>query len=247
MVKKDQEKNKTGDAAIKEMADLGMHLGHQTSRLHPKMSKFILGIKNTIHIIDLEKTNDYLEEALKAAAKIKEENGEIIFVSTKPPLRKIVKETAEKCRMPYVIERWIGGTFTNFEVLQKRINYFKDLEAKKESGELEKYTKKEQLKIEDQIKNLKSKFEGIKNMEKLPQAVFICDINKDNLCFQEAKKAGVKVIAIVDTNTDPTQVDYPIPANDDSLPSVSYILKRIEKTILETKSKNSNAELNQEK
>ncbi len=137
--------------------------------------------------------------------------------------------------MPYVVERWLGGTFTNFETILKRVDYFKELEKKKASGELEKYTKKERMEIDKEIALLKIKFEGIKNMAKLPEAVFVFDLRKDDTCAREAKRKGVKIIALCDTNIDPTGIDYPIPANDDAISSVKYILEKVKETILDAK------------
>lgn len=220
-----------------EMMQAGVHLGHRTSKLHPRMEDFVLGIRNTIHIIDLEKTAKYFEEALEFISKLVKEGGVILFCGTKTPLKKLVKETAEECGLPYVVERWLGGTFTNFLVVSQRAKYFKDLKQQKDEGKLDKYTKKEKMKIEKELADLKKKFEGIQNMEKLPEAVFICDIIKDKLCLKEAKMKGIKTIGIVDTNADPLAVDCPIPANDDAISAVSYILDRVKETILNSKSK----------
>jgi len=137
--------------------------------------------------------------------------------------------------LPYVAERWLGGTFTNFEVIKKRIEYFKDLEKKKTEGELEKYPKTEKAKIDRQLRNLELKFGGIKNLEKLPDAIFVLDMKKDAAAVKEAKMKGIKVIGIADTNVDPTLADFPIPANDDAISSVKYILDKVKEVILKTK------------
>ena len=139
--------------------------------------------------------------------------------------------------MPYVVNRWLGGTFTNFATIKKRIEYFKDLEKKKIEGELEKYTKKEKAKFDQELENLRIKFEGIKNMEKLPDAIFILDMKKDALVVREAKRRGVKVIGVSDTNVDPTLADYPIPANDDAISSVKYILGKVKEVVVKAKPK----------
>ena len=149
----------------------------------------------------------------------------------------MVKKTAEDCALPYVIERWLGGTLTNFGIIKKRIEYFKDLERKKEAGELEKYTKKEQIEFEREIKNLEIKFGGIKNLEKLPDVIFVLDMKKEALAIKEAQMKEIKIIGIADTNVDPTLADYPIPANDDAILSVKYILEKVKEVILKAKPK----------
>lgn len=217
---------------IQEMTETGMHLGHKTSKLNPKMEEYIVGIKNTVHVLDLEKTAVLLQKALDYIIGLVKQGGVLMLVGTKPPLKRLVQATAKEAGLPYVFERWLGGTFTNFEVLQKRARYFREKEQEKTEGKLEKYTKKERLKIEKDLSEMKNKFEGVKNLEKLPQAVFICDIVKDNLCLKEATMKGIKTIAIVDTNADPSSVDFPIPANDDALNSVGYILERVKQAVL---------------
>lgn len=220
---------------VEEMTKAGVSFGHKFSKLHPKMEPYVSGIKNNVHIIDLEKTAKELEKALKYISKIISDGKTIVFVGTKIQLREMVKSLAIECGLPYVSERWLGGTFTNFETIQKRVNYFKDLENKKSSGEFEKYTKKERIKFDKEIQSLKTKFEGIKDMAKLPEAVFILDLKKDDTCAREAKRKGIKIIALCDTNIDPTIADYPIPANDDAISSVKYILDKVKEVILQAK------------
>jgi len=231
------EKENPFNLNVEEMAKAGLHLGHKTSKVHPKMFPFIFGVRNTVHIIDLEKTKQKFEEALKFIQQLVAENKTILFVGTKPQVKDLVKEIAEKLGCPYVNERWLGGTFTNFEVIRKRAEYLKDLEKKKAEGFFEKYTKKERLEIEKKIQKLEKKFGGIKEMEKLPDAIFICDMVKDKLAVKEAREKGIKIIAISDTNSDPTLADYPIPANDDSISSVKYILEKVKEVILKTRQK----------
>jgi len=210
--------------SVDEMTENGVHLGHRTSKLHPSMEEFVVGIKNTVHIINLEKTKEFFEKALDY---IEKESPKLMIVGTKIPLQKLVKEMAQEANTPYVTARWLGGTFTNFTVIKKRAQYYKDLQQKKETGELEKYTKKERIQKEKELQDLSTKFEGIQDLENLPDAVFICDIVKDDLALKEAQMKGVKTIAIVDTNADISQVDYPIPANDDAISSVKYILEKV--------------------
>ena len=220
---------------VAEMLSCGLGVGHTVSRLHPKMKMYVSGIKNNANIIDLEKTAKSFNTALKFISNLVADNKKIIFVGTKIQVKELVKQAAENCGVPYVTERWLGGTFTNFETISKRVEYFKSMENKRASGELEKYTKKERLKIDKQLESLRIKFEGIKNMPKLPDAVFISDLKKDIICAKEAKRKGIFIIAITDTNVDPTIADYPIPANDDAISSVKYILEKVSETVKNAK------------
>ncbi len=221
---------------VEEMAQLGVHFGHQTSKTHPKMEPYLFGKRNTVHLIDLEKTKDKLEKALQFIRELISEGKILLFIGTKIQIKELLKNTSLECGLPYVNERWLGGTFTNFEIIKKRIEYFKDLEKKKTGEEFEKYTKKERAKIEKELMVLDKKFGGIKNLEKLPEAIFVLDMKKDALPIKEAQEKGIKVIGISDTNVDPNLADYPIPANDDAISSVKYILEMAKETILKTKS-----------
>jgi len=226
-----QEKLKI-DLDIEKMYEAGLHFGHRTSKTHPKMRSYLYGLRNNIHIIDLEKTKEKLIRALKYIQDLASENKVLLLVGTKIQVRDLVKKTAQECGLPYVTERWLGGTFTNFGTILKRIEYYKDLEKKKAEGELEKYTKKERAKFDEELKELEKKFGGIKNLNHLPEAVLICDMKKDKLAAKEARMQGVKIIGICDTNVDPTLADYPIPANDDARSSVEYILNKVKAVIL---------------
>ncbi len=221
---------------IEEMLSCGLGVGHTVSRLHPKMKVYVSGIKNNTNIIDLEKTAKHFSTALRFVSNLVSDNKKIIFVGTKIQIKELVKKAAEDCNVPYITERWLGGTFTNFETISKRVEYFKEMENKKATGELEKYTKKERLKIDKELESLRIKFEGIKNMSKLPEAVFIFDLKKEITCAREAKRKGIFIVAITDTNVDPTIVDYPIPASDDVISSVKYILDKVSETIKNSKS-----------
>ena len=222
---------------VEEMAKAGLHFGHKTSKANPKMKPYLYGVRNTIHVIDLEKTKEKLEEALEFIKNLISENKILLVVGTKIQVKDLVKNFAIDCGLPYINERWLGGTFTNFEVIKKRIDYFKDLEKKKIEGQLEKYTKKERAEIDQELKDLEIKFGGIKDLEKLPDAIFVLDMRKDNLAVKEARTKGIKVISISDTNVDPTLADYPIPANDDAISSVKYILEKVKEVILKAKKK----------
>jgi len=235
--KKEVKKTKETDFKLdpEEMAQAGLHFGHRASRSHPKMKPYIFGVRNTIHIIDMEKSAERFKQALKFLKELISEEKTLLLVGTKIQHKELVKELAKECDLPYVAERWIGGTFTNFKIISKRVDYFKDLEEKKRSGELEKYTKLERSKIDLELKDLEIKFGGIKEMEKLPDAIFVLDMKKDDLAVKEAIMKGIKVIVIADTNVDPTKADFPIPANDDAISSVKYILDKVKDVILKAK------------
>ncbi len=218
-----------------EMVKAGTHFGHRISASHPKMKPFLFGTRNTIQIIDAEKSAAKLQEALAYIQEIIKEGSVLLFVGTKIQVKKTLEETAKECGLPWVSERWLGGTFTNFEIIKKRVDYLKNLKIQKAAGDLEKYTKKEQLKIEKIIQGLQLRLGGIESMDVLPKAIFACDLRKDLLAIKEAKKKGIKIIAIADTNTDPGLADYPIPANDDAASSVKYILDKVKETILSVK------------
>ena len=199
------------------------------------MKPYISGIKNSVHLIDLEKTIEKFSEALTFISTLISEGKNLLIVGTKVPFKDFVKKNAEEMGLPYVNERWLGGTFTNFDTILKRVDYFKDLQRKKESGELEKYTKKERIKFDKEIESLRVKFEGIKDMRKLPEAVLILDMKEDGTAVREARKKEIKIIAICHTNIDPSLADYPIPANDDAVGSVKYILEKVKEAVLKAK------------
>ncbi len=210
----------------------GAHIGHITSKLHPRMSDYILGIKSAVYIINSTQTKEGLIKALNYIITLFKEGGSMLIVGTKPVFKEAVKQTAEKLGLPYVNERWLGGTFTNFSVILKRIEYFKKLKESKEEGKFEQLSKKEKARKEREFEKLRKKFEGLVFMKKMPEAVFICDIVKDKTALMEARIKGISSVAIVDTNGDPSSVDFPIPANDDALTSVSYILGKVEEAVL---------------
>lgn len=226
---------------LEEMAKAGLHFGHRTSKIHPKMMPYLEGVRNTVHIIDVEKTKEKFNEALRFIQQLISENKILLLVGTKIQIKDLVKEIAVECGLPYVNERWLGGTFTNFGVLTKRVEYLKELEQKLGDLEtMEKYTKKEKAQMNEELRELKLKFDGIKNLERIPDAIFLFDMKKDNLAVKEARVKGVKVVAISDTNTDPTLADYPIPANDDAISSLKYIAEKVKEAILKAKSKIQN-------
>ncbi len=220
-----------------DMMKVGLHFGHKTSKLHPKMSSYLFGTRNSVHIFDLEKTAEKLRDSIRFVQNLVKEGKVVLFVGTKIQTKDMLKEIAVECGLPYVNERWLGGTFTNFGMMRKRIDYFKDLEKKKETGELEKYTKKERSKFDKELQNLQERFGGIKDMDKLPDAIFVLDLGKDALAVKEAKAKGIIVIGISDTNVNPDTADLFIPANDDAASAVRYILEKIKEAILKVKPK----------
>jgi len=239
-----KEKTKKDNFGIdsEEMAEAGLQFGHRTSRTHPKMKPYISGVKNNVSIIDVEKTVEEFKKTLEFIKKFISENKVLLFVGTKIQIKGLVKEIGEECDLPYVNERWLGGTITNFATIKKRIKYFDDLRSKKEKGELVKYTKKERAKIDKALRNFEIKFGGIKNLENLPDAIFVLDIKKDNLAIREARRKKITIIGIADTNVNPELVDYLIPANDDAISSVKYILEKVKEVILKAKKETKNKE-----
>jgi small subunit ribosomal protein S2 len=218
---------------LADMLQAGVHFGHQTSKWHPKMRKFIFGSRQGIHIINLEETQKALEEAMVAAKKIASRGGVILFVGTKKQASDIVRKAAESCNMPFVNKRWLGGTLTNFASIASQIRKYKDLKRKHEKGELGKYTKFEQLKIGEQIKLLEDKVGGMQELSRIPDAIFILDVKKDKTALSEAVKRGVKVIAVCDSNVDPSVIDFPIPANDDAVRAIEMIANLVASSISE--------------
>ncbi len=206
-----------------EMLQAGVHFGHQTSKWHPKMKKYIFGSRQDIHIINLEETQKALEKALAFAKQTASRGGIVLFVGTKKQASELVKTAAIEAGMPFVDKRWLGGTLTNFAVITQVLRKFKDLKRKQEKGELAKYTKFEQLKFNEQLDQLEEKVGGIKELARIPEAVFILDIRKDKTALEEAKRRGVKVIALCDTNVNPTEVDYCIPCNDDAVKAIEMM------------------------
>ena len=217
------------DPVTQEMMAAGLHFGHRTSKTHPKMKPFISGVRNTVHIIDLEKTKEKLQEVVEYVKKLKEEGKILLLVGTKVQQRSLIQETAKACGLPFVTERWLGGTFTNFGTIAKRIDRLKELEQQQASGEWdEKYTKKEQLDLKEEIRILEAHFGGIKELSKVPDAVFVCDLKENALVVREARKIGIPIIAISDTNTNPEEADYFVPANNDAVSSLKYVLSKIQ-------------------
>jgi len=221
--------------SVEEMLKAGMHFGHRTSKWHPKMAPFIFGARNGVHIFDLVKSREYLERALDYIKKAAEEDKVILFVGTKSQVKKPLREVAETNGMPFVNGKWIGGLLTNFFVMKKLTKKYKDLTTDKAAGKLARYTKKEQLDFDREIAKLDNKVGGVVNMTKLPDMLFVWDIKDEKNAVTEAKKKNIPVIAICDTNVNPDNINYVIPANDDATKTISLILGLVGEAIKEGK------------
>ena len=225
---------------LQELMEAGVHFGHQANRWNPKMKPYIFGVRNGIHIIDLEKTIDYLDRAYKFVVETVAGGKKVLFVGTKPQAQEIIKEQAIRAEMPFVVLRWIGGTLTNFQTISATIKSIKEKEQlleesirKAMQGEDPGLTKKERLKLQKKIEKSKRMFEGIMEMEELPGAVFVVDPRKERIAVHEANKLGIPVVALIDTNCDPDVVDYPIPGNDDARRSITLIATKIADACIE--------------
>ena len=220
-------------ATIKQLLEAGAHFGHQTGRWHPKMKKYIFTKRNGIHIIDLEKTAVMLDKACEFIQGVVAEGGTIIFVGTKKQAQESVEEEAKRCGMHYINLRWLGGMLTNFATIQARIDHLVRLEDQQARGEFAHLIKKEALKLGEEIERLNRQMGGIKEMTSLPGAIFIVDPIKDKIALAEATRMGIPVVAIVDTNCNPDDVDYIIPANDDAIRAVRLVCSKIADAVIE--------------
>lgn len=222
---------------IKALLAAGVHFGHKTSRWHPKMAPYIHSKRQDSHIIDLTKTVEALDVALPFLTKVASSGKPILFVATKKQSKDLVKQTAEELGQPYVTERWLGGTLTNVKTISSQIKKLKDLERRMASGDLEKrYNKLEVQRFQEEIDSLNQRYGGIKNLSGKPGALFLVDVNGDINAIREAKTIGVPVVAIVDTNADPSLVEYPIPGNDDAIKGVKLILDYVAEAVRAGKS-----------
>ncbi len=212
---------------MKELLEAGVHFGHQTKRWNPKMQQYIFGSRNGIHIIDLQKTVSLFDEIHNFLVRIVSEGYPVLFVGTKKQGHDAIVEESERCGMFYVVNRWLGGTLTNFQTIRKSIARLKELETMKSDGSISRYTKKEVLKMEKELAKLEKNLGGIKDMDELPGAVFIVDPKREHIAVKEVKKIGIPVIAITDTNCDPDDIDYIIPGNDDAIRSIRLICSKI--------------------
>jgi len=224
---------------IRELLIAGVHFGHQTQRWNPKMRKYIFTSKNGIYIIDLLKTLQCLKDARGKIYETVTEGGSILFVGTKKQAQEIVSQEAQRCGMFFMVERWLGGTLTNFETIKKSVDRLLNLEKMSEDGTYDKLPKKEVLRLERKREKLERYLGGIKGMYKLPSLLYVVDAKKERIAVAEANRLGLPVVAIVDTNTDPDPVDYPIPGNDDAIKSIQLITKMIADTVIEAKDRAS--------
>ncbi|HEY50254.1 MAG TPA: 30S ribosomal protein S2 [Dehalococcoidia bacterium] len=220
---------------IKQLLEAGAHFGHQTGRWHPRMKNYIFTKRNGIHIIDLEKTAAMLDKACEYVRELVAAGSTILFVGTKKQAQESIVEEAQRCGMPYIDQRWLGGMLTNFATIQARIDHLVRLEDQQSRGEFGRLTKKEILKINEEIEKLNIQMGGIKEMTSLPNALFIVDPTKEGIALAEAKRMGIPVVAIVDTNCNPDIIDYPIPANDDAIRAIKLICSKIADAVLEGK------------
>ena len=221
---------------MRQMLEAGVHFGHQTRYWNPKMSPFIFGQRNKIHIVNLEKSLPLYNEAMNYLGKLAANKGKILFVGTKRQARDIIKQEAERCGMPYVNYRWLGGMLTNFKTVKQSIKRLKDLEAQEQDGTLDKLVKKEALMRRREKEKLDRSLGGIKELNGLPDAMFVIDVGHEKNAVSEAKKLGIPVIAVVDTNCNPNDVDYVIPGNDDAIRAISLYVAGAADAVLEGKS-----------
>ncbi|MBI4257027.1 30S ribosomal protein S2 [Candidatus Uhrbacteria bacterium] len=211
--------------SLVDMLKSGMHYGHTTSRWHPKMKPFIFGTRQGVHIINLEKTQEYLESALETLKGIASRGGVILFVGTKLQAQAPIKKYAQACGMPYVQNRWLGGTLTNFVQIKQTLKRMKMLKDQRDKGELRKYTKKEQLMISREIEEMEEKFGGIENLTRIPDAIFVIDVKTEKTAVQESIVTGIPVVALCDTNVNPEGITKVIPGNDDAVKSIELVCK----------------------
>ena len=212
---------------LQELLEAGVHFGHQVRRGHPRMKPYIFGAREGVHIIDLTQSEALLKEACEFVYEIGKMGKVLLFVGTKKQARPIVEDLAKKLEAPYLVERWMGGFLTNFEEIKKRIKLLKDLQEQKKKGELSKYTKKEQLLLDRKMMGLEKDFRGVMELSGMPEAIFVVDAVSDNIAIREAIRLGIKVVAIADSNCNVSEIDYPIPGNDDAIKSITILVEAI--------------------
>ena len=221
--------------SMKELLEAGVHFGHRARRWNPKMRPYIFTERNGIHIIDLQQTIAQLEQACSLIRDTVSEGGTVLFVGTKKQAQESIASEATRCGMPYVNQRWLGGTLTNFRTIRKRIDYLLELEERQARGEFDLLPKKEALKLERELARLNRRFNGIKEMQSLPDVLFIVDTKREHIAVKEANRLGIPIVAMVDTNCDPDPIDCVIPANDDAIRAIKLITARIADAVLEGK------------
>ncbi len=221
--------------SLVDMLKAGVHFGHQRAKWHPKMRQFIYGVRHGIHIVDLEQTTKQLERALLFIREVAARGGSVMFVSLKKQANDVVRETAQRTNMPFIVERWLGGVFTNWGVISKLIQRLDRLEAERDSGAWSHYTKKEQLDLQKDLQKLHESVGGVRNLTRVPDVVFIIGVREGKNALREAKKVNVPVVALTDTDTNPAMVDYLIPGNDDALRSIQLMVELVGDAIEEGK------------
>lgn len=217
---------------VKDMLEAAVHFGHKTQKWNPNMKKYIYGSKNGIHIFDLYKTMEMLEKATAYLNESVKTGKKVLIVCTKPQASTIIEDLGKDTNMPYVSKKWMGGLLTNFSTMKQRIKYYQKLFKEEKEGEFSKYTKKEAAQLKKTIAKLENALGGVRDMDKLPDVVFVGDAVRDRIAINEANKLKIPVVAIVDTNADPTGVDYPIPGNDDAIKSLTYLLGKVKISML---------------
>ncbi len=223
----------TTTSLIKQLLEAGVHFGHQTSKWNPKMKKYIFGQRSGIYIVDLEQTAARLVAACEFLRKTALAGGEILFVGTKKQAQEVIKQEAQRCGMFHVNQRWLGGTLTNFSTIQKSIKRLKAFQDMQESGQLEKFTKKEASRIKKEMDKLYKNLSGIIQMRRLPAALFVVDPKKEDIAVREAKKLSIPVASLIDTNSDPDMIDFIIPGNDDAIKSIKFVTTLVADAVLE--------------
>ena len=232
--------------SIKQLLEAGVHFGHQTRRWNPKMAPYLYGDRNQIHIIDLRKTAELIEEAAAFVRDTASKGGTVLFVGTKKQVQQPLAEEAERAGQPYVNYRWLGGMLTNFRTIQKRIFYMKELLGMEESGEMEALPKKERLRLRRELEKLQRNLGGVAGLQRLPSAMFVVDLNEEHIALTEAKRLNIPIIGLVDSNCDLTLVDYVIPGNDDAVRSAQLIASVISDAVIAGKAGIEEAELTTE-
>ncbi|MGC9349659.1 MAG: 30S ribosomal protein S2 [Anaerolineae bacterium] len=218
---------------MKQLLETGVHFGHRTRRWNPKMARYIFTERNGVHIIDLQQTVQSLEKAYGLIRDIVARGDKVLFIGTKRQAQESIRQEATRCNMPYVNQRWLGGTLTNWRTIKERIDYLKDLEARRDAGEFDLLTKKEALMRDREIAKLNSRLGGVKDMERLPGAVFVIDVRNEETAVREADRLGIPIVAVVDTNCDPDLIDHVIPANDDAIRAIRLMTSKIADAVLE--------------
>src|SRR5687767_13413557 len=221
---------------VKTLVDAGVHFGHRVSRWNPKMQPYISGKRNMIHIIDVKETVKGLLRAKKLVQNVVSQGKDILFVGTKRQARFAVEEETKRCGMHYVSERWLGGTLTNFRTIRDRLKRLEELEKLWETGQIETYSKKMKATLQREMEKIKANLEGIRKMDRMPGVMFIIDTRREHIAVKEAKKLGVKTIALIDTDSDPDLIDLPIPGNDDAMRAIELIVHELAEAVIEGKS-----------